>query len=450
MKANGLGIALGLLLVSTPSLAADDALEASYAYRAPLPVVAGAPLQRIGVPPQVLVRLQEADQADLRIFNAQGQALPMALLPLQSSPSERRMVDLKPLPVLGAPGSLTVTGVSLRVDDGGQARVIGLSGAPGSATTEVLGVLLDTRAVADFASGLTLSADIPAQQPVTFSLDSSADLSRWAPVTEVVAYRSPDDAAKVFLPLDRVSVKGRYLRVTWGSSTRLLAPVTVRGASLTTERSAAAKVNRAEITGAKLTGSHVLEFGLPFATPVTALQLTLAGQNAILPVRILGRENSEQSWTLLGSGTVYRMQGAAETKTGPAIPLNAGRFRFIQIEADKRTTGFSAPPRIQVQFEPREVAVLLTGAPPYTIAAGLKGAKANYLPLDNLMAASPGLRAVDLPHMEASPSIPVVASMTDGGGAYSTKTLILWAVLLGATAILGLIAWLAARKPEKA
>jgi len=327
---------------------------------------------------------------------------------------------------------------------------VGISGAPGSATTAVLGVLLDTRTVSDFASGLTLLADIPAQQPVTFSLDTSTDLASWDPVTEVVAYRSPDDAARIYLPLDRVLVKGRYLRVTWRSSTALLAPVTVRGGRLTTERSGAARVERAEITGAKLTGSHLLEFGLPFATPLTGLQLTLAGQNAILPVRILGRENSEQPWTLLGSGTVYRMQGAGEAKTGPAIPLNAGSFRFIQIEADKRTTGFSAPPGIQVQFEPREVAVLLTGSPPYTIAAGLKGAKATFLPLDSLMTASPGLRAVDLPHLEPSPSIPVVASATEGGGAFSTKTLILWGVLLAATAILGFIAWLAARKPAQA
>ena len=91
----------------------------------------------------------------------------------------------------------------------------------------------------------------------------------------------------------------------------------------------------------------------------------------------------------------------------------------------------------------------MTGGPPFTIAAGLKGAKSNFLPLDSLMAASPGVNLADLPLIEGQPHIPVTPSVDDGSGGLSARTLILWGVLLGATAILGFIAWLVSRKPAQ-
>jgi hypothetical protein len=449
MKVQALWVALGVLAISQPAFCADDMTEGAYAYRAPLPILAGAPLQRVAIPPQVLVRLQEADQSDLRIFNAQGQPLSMARLPARPSRSEQGEIELRPLPVLGAPGALAVTGVILQVDEKGLARVIGVNGAPEPPKTVLLGVLLDVRGVRDPATRLRLTTDIPAQQPVTFQVESSSDLAQWNSLAEVVAYRSPGDRSPVTLALARPALEGSYLRVTWRSANRLLGPVVVRGAMLTTEHPKTPKVERAEISGAKRTGSHELDFGLPFGTPVTALQLTPAGQNTILPIRILGRADSEQPWTLLASGTASSLQGTGGARVSPAIPLQGGDFRFIRVEADKRTSGFTAPPRVQVQLEPRDVVILVTGGPPFTIAAGLKGANSNFLPLDSLMAASPGVNLADLPLIEGQPHIPVTPSVDDGSGGLSARILILWGVLLGATAILGFIAWLVSRKPAQ-
>ena len=440
-------VALGLVLFAQVANAADDKVSASYAYHAPLPVVAGAPLQRVPLTAEVLVRLQDPGYADVRVFNAQGQALPMALLPSRGVPAERRKTPLKPLPVLGVPGALNVTGVSLQVDPAGQARVVGLSGTPDKASASLLAVLLDTRAMHDLATELVLDVEMPDQQPVTFRLEDSADLKTWDAVSEHVAYRSPGDASTVSIPIDHAGFADRYLRVTWQSSTKLLAPVRVRGATLTTERAVAVQVERAEISGAKLVSTHDLEFGLPFGTRVKALYVSPNGQDTIIPVRILGRDDSEQPWTLMATGTAYKMQGIGDAQTGPAIPLSGANYRFIRLEADKRTGGFLVLPSLHAQFEPREIAVLITGSPPYTIAAGLKGASSAYLPLDSLMAASPNTKVADLPLVPMARSIPVVSYLGESEGATSARSMLLWAALLGGTAVLGFIAWLASRKP---
>jgi Protein of unknown function (DUF3999) len=448
VRALGCWAALGLLLLAGAASAADDKASGAYAFHAPLQVVAGAPLQRVPLPAAALVRLQQPDYADVRVFNAQGQALAMALLAPSAAPAERRKTDLKPMPVLGAPGSLTVTGGSLQVDPAGRARVVGLSGAPDPASTVVLGVLLDVRSVRDAARELVLKVDMPEQQPVTFRLEASADLSQWQAVSEQVVYRGPGDLSAVTLAIDRPELVGRYLRVTWQSSTKLLAPVRVRGATLTTERSAAVQMERAEISGAKLATPHELEFGLAFATPIAALQLAPAGQSTVIPVRILGRADREQPWTLLATGTASRLERGGAVETGAAIRLTDQRFRFIRVEADKRTSGFPTPPGIEVQFAPREIAVLVSGDGPYTLAAGLKGASAAYLPLESLMtAAAADTKVSDLPMAPAARSTPVVMSLSDGGGGLLATSILLWAALLGGTAVLGFIAWLASKRP---
>ena len=449
MRLGGLLVALGLALNAGSAHAGDDGVSKSYAYHLPLKVIAGAPLQRAPLSAEVLVRLQSADYSDVRVFNSQGQALPMALLPPAGSPAIKQQVDLKLMPVLGARGALSVTGVSLVVDNAGQARLARVEGVPETGATSLLAVLLDVRGVKDAATALALTADLPEQQPVTFRLEASSDLAHWEPVAETVAYRSPGESTAVNLPIDRLTLSGRYLRITWPSATRLLSPVVVRRASLSTEKSATLPVTQAEIRGAKLANPYELGFGLPFSTPINGLRLTPSGASAIIPVQVFGRTDSEQGWADLASGTAFSLQGPGASKTSQAIRLSSG-FPFLKVEADKRTAGFTAPPRIQVQMEPREIAFLVSGSPPYTLAAGLKGAKAVYLPLDSLMSAAPGQKVTDLPGIEIAPTIPVVESVSDGAGVFSMKSAVLWGVLLVATAVLGFIAWLAAKKPAQA
>ena len=57
-----------------------------------------------------------------------------------------------------------------------------------------------------------------------------------------------------------------------------------------------------------------------------------------------------------------------------AIDLSGGAFSDYRIEADSRTPGFAAPPRLQLLYEPATLIVMFDGDAPYTLAAGAAGA----------------------------------------------------------------------------
>ena len=93
---------LGLLLAWPAARAADPSQAESYALRLPLAVVPDAAVQRLPLPPQVLVALQNADYRDLRIFNAAGQPVPLALAAASLAPTpERQQRPLVAHPILG-------------------------------------------------------------------------------------------------------------------------------------------------------------------------------------------------------------------------------------------------------------------------------------------------------------------------------------------------------------
>ena len=313
------------------------------------------------LPAQALVALQGNRYADLRIFNAEGQALPMAL----SYPGARiepRKVALKSYQILGAPGMFKVTGLSLRVD-GGSARVVQVDGDlsdPGAATV-VVGALIDARAVTMPVVGLTLDADVPAQRSVEFAVEASSDLKEWQAIGSGVIYRSGDGDPAVgpqTIALDGVDVSRQYLQVTWQTGAGAPA-VAVCGATLTLSQS----LDHGPRVVARLAANfvddpHRLRFVLPFASPVVAVQVKPRGTNVVLPVTIGGRADREQPWTEIGTGTVYRIGARAN---GP-FPLSDGPFHEMRIEADARPPGFAAPPDIDLLFEP--VQVVVPGSPP--------------------------------------------------------------------------------------
>ena len=172
---------LALVLAAWPSIAAAGAAgpnddPASYRVHIAVTPAAGATVQRLAIPAEVLAASQSGDLADLRLFDARRRAMPTARVAVAAAALHRDV--LKALPILGAADALNVTGVSLRFDQRGQARVARIDGtvAARSTDTAVLGALLDARAIAGAGSSLALDATVPAAQPVTFTVEASSDL----------------------------------------------------------------------------------------------------------------------------------------------------------------------------------------------------------------------------------------------------------------------------------
>lgn len=465
--------AAALSLCAGVALAAADANSPSaYAIRIPVTLAADAPLQRVVLPAEALVRLQSPGYADVRLFNGAGQPVPMALAGVAAASAPEESVTLPAYPILGAAsaGAAGLEGLSLRIEERQGQRVVQIdtAGTAGPAATQtVRGALLDARNVQLPVARMALDVDLPAGQPVTFQVHASKDLKQWQPLAETVLYRADAAAAPTApgrlgneqIDLQRADLKGHYLRVTWGD-----AAVTLRGATLATSRSTGPRERvSASMATPALANPRELVFALPFATPVAALAITPPGSNVLVPVRVLGRNHREQPWSPLASAVVYKMTlGGKEQASGP-VELGGASVREIKIEADPKTPDFAAAPALALQFEPAQLVFLASGQGPFTLAAGLSGASAAasaFLPLASLVPGYQPAQENQLPMALADvaranitggkPAESALVPAAAASSGISMRSAVLWGVLLAGVGALALMAWLLLRQTRQA
>lgn len=462
-----LAMAVALVPASAALAAGDPNLMQSYAVRLPLTVAAGASLQRVTLPAQVLVNVQSPALNDLRIFNAAGQPVSMALSDAVQTPPESARTTLKAMPIMGPSESKNGTALStlsVRIDEQQGQRSVHIDSG-GNATAggqSVVGALLDARAVADPVAGLLLDVDLPLAQPITFIIQSSTDLKNWQPLAETVLYRAEGadgangaNAASNQLGSDHIALPGadlrhRYLRIGWADADGNTAAVTVRSATLTTvhDASTTARVT-ATVGNALLANAHEVRFSLPFAAPAAALDIKPAGDNVLIPIRVLTRNDRSEPWTVLANSVVYNMTAAGKPQRNGVIELNGPTGREIRIEADKNTAGFAAAPTISLLFDTAQVVFLANGAAPYTLAAGRADTASPYLPLSSLM---PGYRAGQensLPRASVVALGDTVVAAGKSDDSLPPRSIVLWAVLAAGVLALGLMAWTIMKQNNK-
>lgn len=466
--------------------AADANSPQSYAQRLPLATVPGAALQRVVLPAQVLAALQTADYRDIRIFNAQGQPVPMALAAGGSATvlaATEKQITLPAYPILGgagaSAGTLAQEGLSLRIEEQQGRRVVQINTSAGTPAVpsgqQVLGALFDTRTLGAPAVSLALDVDLPPAQPVSFQVATSRDLTRWSPLASTVLYRAPAQngaagAAQLgssTIHLTGADLKDQYLRVTWAPAqggVELGSNLALRGATVTTSRSAAAAARpTVQVNLPAQNKPHELGFSLPFATPVAAIGITPQGSNVLVPVRVLGRNGNQQPWTSLAQAVVYSLQTAGVDQRSAAITLpsyQGNSWRDIRVEADTKTPGFTAPPAVSVEFDPVQLVFVASGDAPFTLAAGLpatdaQAAASAYLPLQSLVPGYQPAQENTLPLARTevaaagAANVPASVQAPDLSNKTSTKTMVLWGVLLAGVLALGLMAWALARQTRK-
>ncbi len=451
-------LAAGMVAVGARSGAMPGNSTQDYAFHAPLKLAAGAPLQRLLLPADVLIRLQSSTYNDVRVFNAEGQSVPMALAPVAQIQTETHQVSVTAYPIVGGSTPVDISRMSLRIEEQGGKRMVQIEslGAPNVATTRsIAGALLDVRAISAPVVALVLDVDLPVAQPIAFDIQASRDLKNWTPLTDTVLYRaSESDDSSARLGTQKLSLafndlKDSYLRITWKNPLGEGAP-TVRGATLTTSQSKNIPLRpSATLAAIALTNPYELSFVMPFTTPLAALQIKPQGPNVLIPVRLWGRNDHNQAWTPWVNTVLYNLVTSGKEQTNAAVEMQGAEYREIKIEADQKTAGFAVAPQISVQFEPTQVVFLASGTGPFTVATGLAGAVSGYLPLASLIPNYHSGQENALPQARVeinASAAPALAVAQAPSNAPATRSVVLWAVLLLGVAALGLMAWVLMKK----
>lgn len=467
---------MAALLLAAPGLqaAAPDAPD-SYAARWPLVLPVGSSLVRLPLGAEVLTQLQTSDLRDIRVYNAAGQAVPMALDRAEASRSGEQLapIELPTLPIHGAePAGATGGGQwSVRIDDSTTGRVVRVetpasesaagarpaASAGQPASVELAGALVDTRLQTARVQAIELTAEWPSARPFTFRLHSSTDLQQWAPLGSVTVYRGADGAvvAPARVALQGESLKDCYLRVTWDgpAAPGAVQIKSVRLLPLAGVTPPARLAVPLALPDNAQPDAKALEWRLPFATPLSALGIRAEGGAAVVPVRVLGRQQSELPWTPLGRLVVFNLPQGGQAQFNPPLELGNAAWREWRLEADTATPGFTAPPRITAWLAPARLVFAASGAGPFTLAAGRADAPPAYLPLASLIPGhEPGAEArLPLVRMEgagaggALAALPTTAPTTQR----DLRRWMLWAVLALGVAMLAGMAWVLMRQLNK-
>ena len=393
-------------------------------------------LGRVVLPAAAIAEIKRADLGDVRIYDAKGRTLSLALGYDRSGQSSLlKSSDIPAIPIAATHGAAGPIPVAVQVQAGDTNVAVTASDAADAAAGRV-SVLLDTRTLTLPVVGLELAANLPRQVAVTFTLETGTDLKTWEPLAEKVLLRPGNDpevlgTARIAVPA--VSLRDRYVRVSWDAAP----DVAVTGAKLfeAVERQPARI--ELETSGAKLTGNHELRFAPQIAVPIAAVELEMTGADGIVPVELFGRNDRTEPWGLLTRGTLRQGGGPLN------LELSGSTTREYRIVADKRSAGFSKEPRISLAVTPITLFAAFNGEGPFNLAVGHHDAKPAYFDPADLGTTSDLLRAWrrdaevatagDAPLVLLAPATPETP--------FDPRSLALWGALLLGTGVLGFAAW---------
>lgn len=382
----------------------------------------GAKVQRLDLPAAALVTIRRPDKGDLRVVDAQGRSLSMAFIEPDAVIESK--VQLSAIPFDSSKGKSINTPVSVHVEqDGSSVRVE----SGGGEEADEIGVLFDTRSVKESAVGISLEAELPKQKPVTISIAAGDDLKSWEPLAEQILFRPGNGhgllgGSRIELP--SADLRGRYLRVSAQGEPRLA----ISGATLFTSSIPCTQPVIVSAKGLGLTDAHSLAFTLPNGIMPAALRVTMTGNDGVIPLRLLGRDNAEAPWTPLAIASLQ--QGSA----GVLMTTGEQTLHMLKLEADPRSAGFSTVPKVELQYAPITLAVAFNGAGPYRLLVGNSKAKPAVFALQEITNAPDRLAQAKV--VGARTDVAVELTQTGQDTKLSPRVIALWAALLVGVALL--------------
>ncbi|MDO9387437.1 MAG: DUF3999 family protein [Thiobacillus sp.] len=444
-------LAGALLLTNTAAALAVEKPE-DFAIRFSVETIPNASLQRLALPREALAALQTANAADVRLFNGKGQSVPIAPIPQRNESIALAPREWPIYPVMATHPQQNLGNLSLRIEktaDRSVVHVIEGANAEPAAATRQIATLVDTRPIKGPLAELTVDAELAPGEPVALTVSASKDLKNWRTLAQdVPVFRfGADGPGSLQVPLPGVHLEEEYLRISWPPG----AAFSLRGVRITPAASAARARLLAVPLAAKPDGKGLV-IALPFATPLQALDIRPADANTLVPVRLSGRSVRGEPWRALATGVAYRLHADGGESFGPPLELNGATVRELRIEPATGDFVFASTPRVTALLLPQEWVFVASGPPPFILAVGRAGAETTRLPLASLI---PGHTAgaedklpaarVNLASITRQPPAKL-SRISQALGASSTRSLVLWAVLIGGVLVLGGVAWAVMRQ----
>jgi hypothetical protein len=414
------------LALAPPALTPQD-----FAYGKPVMATELAAAYRVPLPVDVY-KVSVHDLGDLRVFNAQGEAVPYAIrridVPTQSGP--KQALPLFPLRGDG-PGS---PGLKLSVDSPNGAIHMQTTGAAAD-NGPAAQYLIDARTLESGIAALELSwpassADFSGR----IRLETSDDLSTWRPLLAApIANLHAGGQELVERRIVTPDIKAKFLRLSWIGRKPSFEFSEVQAQLSAGEP----RINWSTVvvTGTPVKGERGdYDFDVGARLPLERVNLVLPEANSIYLVDFESRPDEKSPWRAVTRAGVYRVTTAdGEQSNGPIeVPIDHDRYWRVHLSGEG---GAALALRLQGSWSPSEIEFLAHGQPPFMLAYGSSSVDAaptdlSAIPPDTLVStATLGPRNT----LGGEARISVVNALLD-------KRTTLWGVLVVAVAALAIMA----------
>ena len=372
-------------MLSATLAAAAERLE-EFGYAIPITLVPGDALYALRLPASVYRHGVRPNLADLRVFNASGEAVAHALrTPKEPEKGTAASAKLPIFPVRGTGANEAGTD-TLEVEVRRDGAVVGVRSTRAPGSTPVVAWLVDASAFDSPIEALELA--IPAATDVVTRLrvEASDDLKRWSRVNDdapVVRARFGGERLEQL----RVSMNGaraRYLRLTdaRGAFTFPLEGIQAFAPAANGTRELE---TLSLVPAASDPSRRAWEYDSGGRFPVERVALAVAEDNAVLPFELEARADEKTPWRPVARGVAYRFTQDGVTVASSEFAVPRVTDRFLRVRVSGSTPLPAAGPKLELRWLPAELVFAARGSPPFTLAYGRADAESAAMPVDALI-----------------------------------------------------------------
>jgi hypothetical protein len=438
-----------MLALATLAAALNAWAEAPSEFRSVVPVTVTTPeaLHRLTLPFEAY-RDARRDLGDLRLFNAQGEALPSAFA--GETQATREAPPAVPLPIFpvaaAAPGrERTFNDLDVVVRSNADGTIVSVHGsARGATVSRPAAWLLDASQLRKPVRALVLDWDVmPGTEIAKVTVEASEDLKAWrtlavrAPVVRLEQSGQTLLQPRVELGAQRV----KYLRVTAEPAAFMLRAVRAEPEEVV--KPAPRLLRTVPASAGTKPGEYLFDLGA--GLPVEAIRVVLPNLNSVAPFAVASREGESGAWQPVTSATFYKLIRDGAEIQSPAVEIGRRTARHWSIRLDPRSPDIgNPPPALEVQWRPAQLVFVARGGAPYQLAFGNREARAAVLSVSELV---PGYEpGAELKLAEATLGEVRATGAADDSwrrliGDANPRKLVLWGVLIAAVLALGAMAW---------
>ena len=442
-------IALGILFgsCSVHAATADD-----YAYAWPLQTPGDSAAWQVELTPEIYAAVHTNDLHDVEVVNAAGESVPTASRAAQLSAAATNEIELPLFTTHAVPGAGPTDDrlhLAIERDATGQMRQLDVDLNRTDAAQEAGHVLLDARVVDGPIDSLWLTWDESDNATTAqFSVSGSDDLQQWrvlnANATVLAMQQNGNTLSRRQIALNGAHAK--YVRLHRLDRGAVLPNLHIR--ARTVMPSSLIQPGRiwvdARVQPASDARAPGFRYELPAPLAAEALKLELISDNSLARVQLRSRVHAGEdanAWQTRAEFTAFRLRQDESVTANDEITVSpSGRAQEWRVDP---ATPLDAAPTLRIAFRPDRFVFLAQGSGPYRLVAGSARAHRGDYPVDAALAQLRGKLGADWQPPLAALGARVALQ---GAAAYTPlppqihrdwKTWALWAVLVGAAALIG-------------